>query len=360
MEMQQESQELINQPSPSEEVLPPQAADSAAPPPAAEAAKPLGDKPAATLEEKIRQKGTVAPPAVKDEAAKAATAAAVAEYKASLKFKAAGKEHDVPKFLHGAMKDAESEKYIHSVLAKAYGLEAVSQKFERVREQRDQVNASYQQVMEPINFAREAYRRDDMDTVFGTLKIDPNKVLQWAYNKVQLSQMPPDQRQVHEARTAAERRAWELEREQQSFSEQSMKAQSEQLNQMLDVVLERPDFGAVAQAYDGRKGKAGAFRDLVVKIGEQEYFASGKVISPMDAAKQAIDLLGEKLGTPATVTPPAPAPAATVTPTAPAAPEPQKKIVLPNAGGAKASAPAKSKLKSLDDIRKLHQSMASK
>lgn len=323
---------------------------AAAPPAVQPAPAPAPEK---SMLDKIKDKGSqsVAPPAAKE-----AVAAAVAEYKANLKFKAAGKEMDVPEIFRGAMKDAESEKYIHSVLSKAHGIEMIQEKLKSTREDREQIRGAYQQVMEPINYAREAYGREDMDTVFKALAIDPNKVLQWAYKKVELSQMPPDQRQVHEARTQAERRNWELERQTQQSMQQGLSTQGEQLNQMLDLVLERPDVSAIAQAYDTRKGKEGSFRDLVAMMGEQEFNRSGKVISAMEAAKAAVDLLGEKFGAPA---PQAPAAPANVQAAQPAAPEVKPKITLPNAGGAKAATPAKSKIRSIDELRKVHQKMAS-
>jgi len=311
--------------------------------------EPAQDK---SIGEKIREKGSVAPPA----SVVAQGAAAVAEYKANYKFKAAGKEMEVPEFLRGVIKDQETEKYLHSVLSKAHGIEMVQQKLHSVREEREHVRQAYQQVMEPIQEAREAYQRDDLDTVFGTLKIDPNKVLQWAYKKVELSQMPPDQRQIYEARTQAEKRAWELEKQNIQYQQQSVQMQSEQISQMLEVVLERPDYSAVAQAYDGRKGTPGAFRNLVIQIGDQEFHRTGKVITPMDAAKAAVDLLGEKLQAPGQQ--PAAAMQQQVVNPMPATNAPQRKVTLPNAGGSKSSSPAKSKVSSLDDLRKIHQKMA--
>lgn len=323
-----------------------------APPPAA--APP--EKQEKGLIEKIREKGNVAPPAVKPSEAAAQEKAALAQFKASLKFKAAGKEHDVPELFHSLMTDAEKEKYVHKLLSKAHGIEVVQERAKRAMESRDQIYQAYSQVMEPIKLGQEAYKRGDMDTVFSTLRIDPNKVLQWAYEKVQLSQMSPEQRQLHEAKTSAERRAWEQERQITALSQQSLEQQADQLDQMIDLVLERQDFSSIAQEYDTRKGKQGAFRDLVALMGDQEYQRSGKLIPPLEAAKAAVDLLGLKVGAPAqpaaaapqTVAQPAPAPAA------------QPKVTLPNVGGQKASAPAKSKPKSIDDLRKIHQQMASK
>lgn len=286
-----------------------------------------------------------------------AAAAAIKEaYKPKLKFTAAKKEYDVPEIFRGLMTDAEKEKYIHSVLSKAHGIEAVQHKYKEMRDQAEQIHQAYTQVMQPIQLGQEAYKRGDMDTVFATLRIDPNKVLQWAYEKVQLSQMPPEQRQLYEARTQAEKRAWELERQTASLSQQSLEQQANQIDQMIDLVLERPDFSSVAEAYDTRKGKPGAFRDLITLMGEQEFNRTGKIIPPLEAAKAAVELLGEKIGGQAR---PAETPTPQATPAA-AAPAEKPKITLPNAGGAKASAPAKTKVKSIDDLKRIHQQMASK
>lgn len=335
-----------NQSSPSED-------GGVAAPPAAQAVVPAEKSGL----EKLREKAaTGIAPAAKTEVELAADAAktALTVFKPNLKFKAAGKEMDVPPLLQALLKDPESEKYIHQMLSKAHGIEMIQDKLKSTRDQRDQADQAYRKVMEPINFASEAYKRGDLDIVFQTLKIDPNKVLQWAYRQVELSQMPPDQRQVHEARTAAERRNFELERQSQAQMHQGQTSQAEQINQMLDLVMERQDVSALAQAYDTKKGKEGSFRDLVVLMGEQA-FNQGKMISPLDAAKQAAELLGEKFG--ATQAAAQAPPVAQVPPAQTQAPE--KKIVLPNAGGSKAAAPGKSKIKSIDDLKKKHAEMAS-
>jgi hypothetical protein len=308
--------------------------------------------------EQLKEKAAagVAPPAVK--AAAAPGEPAVPAFKPTLKFKAAGKELDVPEMFHGLMKDEKSQAYLHSLLSKAHGIEMIQGKLKDTRESRDQAVNAYQQVMQPIQLGQEAYKRGDMDTVFNVLRIDPNKVLQWAYRKVELSQMDPAQRQVHEAREAAERRNWELERAQQTQEQAGIQSQSEQINQMLDVVLERQDFTAIAQRYDERMSKAGktqTFRDLCLTMGENAW-NQGKKISVMEAAKQAAELLGEDLG--AKSAPHAPAAPALAQTAQPAASAPEVKKTLPNVGGSKSAAPAKSKIKSIDDIRKVHQQLA--
>lgn len=323
----------------------------AAAPPPAPAVEPAPKTQLEILKEKAA--GGVAPSVKTPEQIAAEAAAIPPAFKPNFKFKAAGKELDVPEMFKGLMKDAESEKYLHQMLSKAHGIEMIQEKLKSTRTDRDQAVQAYQTMRGTIDLGQEAYKRGDMDMVFDTLKIDPNKVLQWAYRKVELSQMPADQRQVHEQHQAEKRRNFEMERQFQAQQQQGSDTQAQQINQMLDMVMERQDVNAIAQAYDTRKQKEGSFRDLVVMMGEQA-FNQGKLITPMDAAKQAVELLGEKWGAPAQ----AAAPAATQPVNTPAA-APEKKIVLPNAGGAKSAAPAKGKVKTIDDIRKLHQKMAS-
>lgn len=309
--------------------------------------------------EQLKQKAKDGVAPALDPKGKTPSEATAEEYKANLKFKAAGKDHEVPKLLAQVMKDPESEKFVHALLSKAYGLEMVQTKLQQTREDRQQLHQAYNQVMAPIQEAREAYGRNDLDTVFDKLRIAPQKVLQWAYDRVKLQQMPPEQRQLHEARVSAERRANDLERQQRFGQEAQMEAQSEQIARELELVLERQDYSTLAQEYDQRKGKQGAFRDLVAQCGESEYFRSGKVIPPLEAAKMAADLLGMKAGAPAQKA--EAAPAATVPAQQPPAQvEPQKaKITLPNAGGSKAAAPGKSKITSIDGLKKKYDEMRS-
>lgn len=349
MEVQTESQSpeiQTSQPS-AEPAAQPQPAAAPAPSPEAGAVPP-GESP---VQKAIREKASKVDPTI--EAPKAA-APATPEFKANYKFRAADKEHEIPEFLRGVIKDEKTQKYVQQLFEKAYGIDAVKERLQRVREENSQVSEAYGKVMQTVELGRSAYQRGDLDTVFKVFNIPEEKVLQWAVRKVQLSQMPPDQRQVHEAREAAERRNWELERAQAQQSQAQMQAQSQQLHQMLDIVLERQDISDIAQSYDQRKGKPGAFRELSIQMGIIEYQQSGKVLSPLEAAQKAIDLLGGKPQTP----PQQAAPAAAPPPATTAAPVQPQKVTLPNAGGAAAKAPAKAPVRSLDDLKRKYDEIA--
>lgn len=251
------------------------------------------------------------------------------------------------------IKSEKEEKYLKDIYQKAYGIEPIKERMNAIRGEYQQLQQSYHSVMDQVQEARQAYGRGDMDTVFDTLKISPEKVLQWAVEKVQLSQMPHEQRQAIEARRMAEQRAYQLEKQTSYGEQQAMEQQAQYLGQMLELVLERPDYSAVAQAYDSRKASPGAFRQLVIRVGESEHALTGKILSPLEAAQKAMEWIGEnpKPAQQQAFTPPAPQ--ATATP----ATESKKPNTLPNmanAGARTGSAPAKSKIKTLDDLKKVY------
>lgn len=284
--------------------------------------------------------------------------AAVAAYQANFKFRANNKDHEFPESIRGAIKDADTEKHLRQIYEKAYGLEAVKERYNGIREEHNSLRSSYGNMMGQVQEAQQAYQKGDLDSVFETFKINPEKVLQWAVEKVQLSQLPPEQRQAYEAKRYAEKQNYLMEKKFQETSQQTLQQESQYLSQMLALVLERPDYSAVAQAYDSKKGKPGAFRELVIKVGESESILSKKTLTPLEAAQKAIEWLGEMPGAAQKQATAAPA---QVTSAPPATQEPQKKQTLPNlanAGARTGSSPAKKQMRSIDDLKKAYDQMA--
>lgn len=250
------------------------------------------------------------------------------------------------------MKDKDSEKYIHDLFEKAYGLGPIKERFQQTREELQNVRQTHESVMSQIGEAREAYKRNDLDSMFEIFQVPKEKILQWAVEQVQLSQMPPEQRHALEAQRAAEKRAYELEKQNGAYSQEQQQQQGELLSQMLDLVLERQDINAAAQAFDQRKGSEGSFRGLVVQLAQAEFLQTGKNLSPLEAAQKALELVG---------VPQAPAPqgamqAAPATATPATAQQTPKKTMpnLANAGAKPGAAPAKAKVNSLDDIKRAY------
>lgn len=284
-----------------------------------------------------------------------------AAFSPKFKFSANNKEHEIPEFLRGVIKDQKTQDYLHDIFTKAYGLGPIKERFQSLRSQHQNLETSYNSVMGQVKEASNAYAKGDLDTVFELLQIQPEKVLQWAVRQAELSQLPPAQRQAYEARRDAEKRAAMVEKNTAKTTQEFEQAQVEHYRQMLDMVLERPDIQAAAQAYDARMqalGKQGNFRALVVQVGRMEHATSGKNLTPLEAAKKALEFVGE---IPAMAAQPATAAGAPAQAT-PAATTQQPKTTLPNlsAGAKPGASPAKKPMRSLDDLKRKYDELTAR
>lgn len=313
-------------------------------------------KEAATGLDALKEKITSEKPAPEAPSEEELPKAAAPAYKAREKFKVMDQEHDVPAWLKPMMKDAESEKQVIELLEKAQGLESVKTERANVRKERDNFKQELTHVQGSIKNVRTAYQRGDIDHFLSLLQIPQERMLQWALDKVNYSQLPPEQKQVFDERTTAQRQAWELEQktlaQEQSFNEHV----STTKRMLLDSGLERPEVKAFADAYNAKLGKADAFKEEVIAMGELAWAQSnGKEDLTPDQAIERV------LGKWKNFIEIKPAGAAVTQTEAPqVVPEGQpnvimpKATVIPNVQG-RTSSPMKSKPRSIADLKKLSE-----
>ena len=276
-------------------------------------------------------------------------------------------EEDLPELIRPIIKDAESEKMVRDIFEKAKGLDYFKDKHEKLSTKHATVERNLNDVVGAIQELRELYQGGDLDAFFDRLKIPTERVLQYALDKVTYSELPPEQRQVLDSRLAAQRRARELERQNQNFAQQNLSAATHVKGVQLDSCLARPDIQAVAQAFESAPGrKLGDFRKAVCEHGEYVWFKSNgqQDLSPEEAIQQVIARFGVQIPTSANSGVP-PAPQASqptqVSATTPQssgtqtpAPQPHRPNVpvIPNVAGRSVS-PTKQQPRSIDDLRKL-------
>lgn len=268
-------------------------------------------------------------------------------------------EHDVPEWIKGYVKDAETEKQALALLEKAYGLEPVKQSRKQVQEERDKYRNDFNGVISQIGKARTTFQRGDIDGWLAMLNIPAERMLQWAYEKVEYSKLTPEQRASFDQRVDAQRRAWTAEEQAAHLQNQSFEQARSVKQQLLQSSLARPDIKTFAEAFDAKAGKPGAFQEEVRATGEHEWHRSeGKTdLSP----DQAIELVMSKwkpflqIGTPAAPAAPAPGVSASAAGSQGGAVNPSAQTtVIPNVQG-KGTSPLKGKPKSLADLQKLKE-----
>lgn len=285
----------------------------------------------------------------------------VPPYAPNYKFKVMDKEHEIAEQFRGIIKDADTERLVKELHEKAYGLDVVKPRFNDLREKFKSVEQEARGYKEGIGELREFYQRGDFDSFFQKLNISQEKVLQWVLDKAHYNELPPEQRQVLDAKRSAEQRAASLEKEQAAMQGKYEDAIVQAKARDLQIALEKDDVRQFSEAFDARAGKPGSFLEEVIQRGELAWYSSkGKIELTPEQAVQEVLTRYQGLVQPK----PKEAPLIPVNgqnqagqapvqaPTSSAAP------TIPNIGGRQSSSVSKSKPKSIDDLKAIYKKMS--
>lgn len=277
-------------------------------------------------------------------------------YKANTKYKVMDKDYEIPKEFHSLMKDADSEKMVRELHEKATGLPVVKQKLEETRVERDSMRTENTNIKGSIDGLRSIYQTAvktnnllKLDDFFAKLQIPEEVIMKYALSKAQLQELPPEQRQLIQARMDSERQAETLAQQNQNI-QNTLAEQHRQVMQMqFESTLARADIKSIADSFDTRVGKPGAFREQVRQHGELMWH-QGTTLTPDQAAQAVIAQYGLQ-ATPQTT-------ASTDGSTMASG----KKVVqrttqtIPNLQGRGAS-PLKTGPRSIEDLKKIREKM---
>lgn len=223
-------------------------------------------------------------------------------YKLNPKFIALEKEYELPKWAQDAIKDPESEKEVKAIFEKAMGLDHVKMRNSELYNKHVELNKSYSELTNGVEELRGIYSEAvqsgnllKLDDFFKKLQIPPQVVLNYALQRVQYEELPPEQKQLLDNEILAQRRAKDLEQQNLSLQNSALTAETQARAMQLNSVLAKPEIAQVVQAFDSQPGrKPGDFWTRVKEHGEYTWYKSqGKVdLSPAEAVQQVIALYG--------------------------------------------------------------------
>lgn len=283
-------------------------------------------------------------------------------YTPNFKFKASGKDHEIPENFRSLITDEKMEKEVKSLYQRAYGADALIEKNTKLEgrltetsQERDSVKGAVDSLRhvysEAVKHPSEGGNLLKLDQFFRKLKIPTDVILQYAASKVQLEQLPPDQRDAIVARLQAEEKNQALTTEQGQSQGQQLETVRRLRAFELSEELSKPDIKAIAEDFDKRMGKTGAFKEAVRSFGEMAWYRQKVDLPPDQAVQKVIEEYGLKVPE---ASPGAPSKA----PNAPAAGQTRPVVqrttkVIPNVQGKSNLSPLKDKPRSIDDIKKL-------
>lgn len=295
------------------------------------------------------QSPLVSPQKAANDGSKPVVTAGTPAFTPNYKLKVMEQDREIPEVLRPLIKDAESEKQVREIMEKAYGLDYVKPKLDQARTQLQTVSQENGTIKGQISNLVGLYNRGDLDGWFKALGVPEERVLQWMADKISYQQLPAEQKAILDSRKQAEDRAFAAERQASTYQRQHEQNLTQQVQTQLESVLARPDVKSVADTFDARMNKPGAFRAEIARRGDYVWQTRKELIQPDQLVAEMMSFLGPVQqsappATPAVQAQPAPSPASA------SHAQPAKTPVIPNISGRSASAlPAK--VRSIDDIR---------
>ncbi len=224
------------------------------------------------------------------ENAEGSSAEVVSEaYNPDLSYVVHDKKLEFDEFLKPIIKDKEIEKKVRDLYTKSAGLDFYKEKFTNTSKQLEEYAPIrekaeyYDQVVEKLNNYRQS---GDYRKFFEELGLTDKEILQYAYERVNYQELPPDQRQLIDTKYSLEQQsqmqAAQIQQYEQQIFNQSVQARTYELNSELEKAEVR-DF---ASRFDSMVGKPGAFREEVIRRGQTKWHVNGVDARPAELAQE--------------------------------------------------------------------------
>lgn len=277
-------------------------------------------------------------------------------YTPNWKFKAAGKEHEIPEYFRGVVKDAESEKQVRELHEKAYGLDLIKNNYQASQQQLQQfqktVLPEYDKLKKTVQNVVMYRNNGDLDSVFESIGIQPQAVAKWMHQRLQMNDMSPEQRAIYENESNLRKQNYVLQERVASLSQTSEQTQLQNRAVELQSALAKPEVQSVAESYNQRLGDSGAFWNFVCQQADFMERSTGQRVNAEQAIQQTLKILGNSIVPQAQVPGNPTIPGVGMNP-----PAGQNPPVIPNITGARNASPTRKLARSVDDLRKLAKEM---
>lgn len=273
----------------------------------------------------------------------------VPSWQPNYKFKAFGKEHEIGPEFRNFIKDADTEKAFRKLHEKAYALEPLQADRDRFRTELETFKSSNEPTLRAVNQLNKLLTNKDYDNFFSGLGIKDEEIFNWVSKKLDIMNMPPDQKAQFEQQQQLRMEKYQLEHAHQEMQQQYQQQAVQARTMQLDSVLSRPDVGSYAQQWDSKTGEIGSFRSLIVEEARAEFAKNGHDMSAEEAVNHVIKKFGKIVGQPQAID------GGSAQPGIQASPQfgqQQKPPIIPHVAG-RGTSPIKKVPKSLDDIKKM-------
>lgn len=213
-------------------------------------------------------------------------------YQPTLKFKVMDEEHEFHPSLAQVIKDQETEKYYRELYEKAYGLDHVKPKYEKVKSEYESYKQKWDPVAEDIERLKEYLGNQDYGSFFNTFGLTDEQIMEYAINKLQYYEMTPEQRKAHDIQQQRNQELANLRLENNKYKQRMEQETIHTAAQTLEQTIQSPEVSVVASEFDQRAGQPGSFRNAVITYAQGVFASTGRDLSVPEAVQSFIKTFG--------------------------------------------------------------------
>ncbi len=285
-----------------------------------------------------------APVSSAPEAPASASAAPAQAWTPNYKVKAYDNEYEIPENFRSYI-NQENEKNFKEVFERSFAFDTIKQKYKDAQTKYQDVNGKYETVSKNLDKLSKFVQNGDFDSFFNTIQIPETEIQKWIYNKLTLQDLPKEQQQLYTKNSEYQRQLLSMQEQYEEmqgklaeFEDYKTQQAVQQRVSELDSVIGSPEYKSLAENYDARVGKPGAFKNEVILRAAAVANSTGKDLSVQEAVQELARLVawnqqngGQASGV---------------------AQKGQSRPTLPSVSG-KASSPVAPQVKSIEDLKKL-------
>ncbi len=271
------------------------------------------------------------------------------------KYRADGKDLEVPDYLRTLIKDKDSQEKVVNMLKKHDAFDTVSTRRDQFRTERDEARSRVSNFETAISTMRNTYQRGDIDGFLKLCEIPEDQMLKWATEKAKYLMGDEHYRRQIDQDNTLRQTAWSKDSQANEYQSKYQEMEARQLQTEFNYEMMKPEVSSFAESFDKFAGKQGAFIEEIKNRGELAYLREQKTIAPSEVIQSIMKQYSTV--TQAAQKPPV---AGSNGPAAKVVVKPTSKVAtIPTVRGTSAS-PTKEGFTSLDDVRKYRKEIYGK
>jgi predicted nucleic acid-binding Zn-ribbon protein len=213
------------------------------------------------------------------------------------KVKSYDNEYEIPEDFRSYI-NQENEKKFREVFERHFAFDTIKQKYKDAHTKYQEVNGKYDTVSKNLDKLSKYVQNGDFDSFFSTIKIPEGEIQKWIYNKLQVKDLPQEQQQLYTKNSEYQRqlmereeRMSEMENKLAEFESYKQEQAIQKRHSELDSAINNGEYKQIAESYDARVGKPGAFKQEVILRAAAVANATGKDLSAEEAVQELAKLV---------------------------------------------------------------------